>query len=326
MRRTVLVAALFVASTAQAQQRRCSEYNHAGWDQDLDTASELLAAFDLDRAETVLGATYDQLPCLDRVALPSRLGRYAQLRAITAFFRQDEVSVVRWARLAEVTAPWLPWPAPITDDHPMMEILAEHPDVMVGGPDDASWNLPRGSSVFLDGHPSELPVSEVEVPHLVQIFDKKGELLQASWQDGTAFADDLFVAGSVSPVATPRWYIEEDPQGALIALGLAEAPVDGPTELPQEPTKTKKSPTLNVARLIIGGSLVAVAGGLYGGALASKGSLDNVRADGGDALKAGVNRTNTLAITSSVLGVAGIGVGVTAFISDGPGVGFGLRF
>jgi hypothetical protein len=359
-------AVALAPSVAHAQEEVCSgALTHAQWKEGMDAADKQLAAFDVPGAARILEEVKKQVPCLDTIAKPSHLGRFARQMALIAFFEQDEITSVKWGMLQQYAAPSLPWPADLGEDHAFREMLAFADAPSLAGPDDKGLVFPKKGAVFMNGALLERPKARAEVPNLMQIADKSGLITLAYWQDGAAFRDDILAPTAETEVAiAPKWFVPEDPaaMAASAALfgtsdGLADrgagtpapapAPVTAPAPAPApvpvavaqpspapapvpvavvepEPVRKDGGGGVRLPQLLAGGGLGVVAGSLYTVGFVMRGGLGEATTE--DELIAARSRVNLMAIGAGVAAVAGVGVGVTAFVSaDGGGLGWTIQ-
>lgn len=317
-----IAAALIAASPALAQEEVCSgEVNLAEFGAAMDLVDAALAKPDLDDARYLLQQMHPKVPCLNTVADRAAMARYGATRAMVAFFDQDEGAVIQWGLMAQYTAEdGEPFPD-LPETHPIRESLEYADEPSLSGPRGESLAPPKGGGVFLNGVLATQPQWRVEVPVLVQMFDKKERLVHAYWQDGAAFQDAVLTSGTF-PVEPPKWWL-----GPIIEPVEIEAPAV--TDAGREEDKGPKTPSGNGPsgkRLAISGGVAVLSGTLYALAGASAGGLDNAVTE--DELRSARSRTNLLVVGSSMAAAGAIGIGVTAFISDGgaPGLGMSVRF
>ncbi len=297
-----------LSGTAFAQEDICAGiFTHDEWTRAMDAADEAFAAFKVDDAKKILVETRKSVPCLDRIVLPSYLGRYARQQALVAFYEQDEITAVRWGMLQRYAAPNMAWPADFSEDHPLREILDFADEPALSGPENAGLSFPKKGAVFMNGRLLTEPKARAEVPNLIQVADKSGLILSQFWQDGAAFSDEtLGEVGSVPEL--PKWFVAEDDAVASVS----------------KPDKQPKS-GLKIINLAAGGGMAVLAGTLYAVGGASRGSLD--KATTTPELAAARSRVNILAMTSGVAFAGAVGVGVTAFVdTNGGSLGLNWRF
>ncbi len=185
--RPVLAALAFVISTP-ALAVCDAAYTHDDWSHDMADVDASMAALKLHDAAVTLAQTRDQLPCLDTVAQRAHLDRFALQMSTLYFYQSEEDSAVRWANLMSTRPAEAPVPA-------WAEMLDFHDAPVIGGPVEASVVAPRGGAVHMDGERLTAPRAAAEVPHLVQLTDRRGEVLDAWWQDGARFRPDLLGDG-----------------------------------------------------------------------------------------------------------------------------------
>ena len=315
-----IAAALIAAGPAFAQEEVCSGgLNLAEFGAAMDMVDAAIAKPDVDDARYLLQQMHPKVPCLAVAAAPDAMTRYGALRATVAFFDQDESGVVQWGLMARYTAQdGDPFPG-LPETHPLRDTLEFADEPPVSGPPGESLAPPKGGGVFLNGVLATQPLWRVEVPVLVQVFDKKERLVLSHWQDGAAFSDEILTSGTF-PVDPPKWWL-----GPVIAPVEIEAPAIA--DAGEDKVKEKKTPSgdgPSVQRLAISGGVAVLSGTLYALAGASSGGLDKATTE--DELRSSRSRTNLLVVGSSMAAAGAIGIGVTAFISNGPGVGLAVRF
>lgn len=193
-------------SDAWAQDTCAAAYTHADWRKEMDDIDGAFKAFDLDAARIKIDSTWRNVGCLNEVAHPGHIARFARQRALLYFFDQDEDSAIKWGLLSRYAAPDFPWPADMAEDHPFREMLTNAEDPPIGGPDDASLLIEKKGAAFINGKPLLEPKARAEVPNLIQIADKKGAVLVTFWQDGAAFATDMIGPPGVV-LEVPKWYV-----------------------------------------------------------------------------------------------------------------------
>jgi hypothetical protein len=219
LRHAIAGAWLLMTADAYAQEKLCAgTYSHQEWLGAMDQADGFLASFKLKEARVTIYAARELVPCLDAIAKPSHLGRYARQLALLEFLAQDEETSARWALLSRTAAPALPWPADIPDDHPFREAVSALETPSVTGPADKGLLIPKGGAAFLDGTPLNSPQALADVPHLYQVTDAAGVLVSAYWIDGGGFHEEaLTVPGK--PPRIPKWWTPE-PEADILAMKL----------------------------------------------------------------------------------------------------------
>ena len=202
-----IAAALIAAGPAFAQEEVCSGgLNLAEFGAAMDMVDAAIAKPDVDDARYLLQQMHPKVPCLAVAAAPDAMTRYGALRATVAFFDQDESGVVQWGLMARYTAQdGDPFPG-LPETHPLRDTLEFADEPPVSGPPGESLAPPKGGGVFLNGVLATQPLWRVEVPVLVQVFDKKERLVLSHWQDGAAFSDEILTSGTF-PVDPPKWWL-----------------------------------------------------------------------------------------------------------------------
>jgi len=310
--------ALLSPGLATAQDAVCNGvFTHSEWSAAMDQADQTLADFKIDDAKELLAKTHKSVPCLDTVVLPSHLGRFARQNALVAFYEQDELTAVRWGMLQRYAAPDMPWPEDFGEDHPLREILDFADEPTLAGPDDKGLVFPKKGAVFLNGRLLTETKARAEIPNLIQITEKSGEMTLQYWQDGAAFRDSILGEPGAVP-EMPKWFVPES-EGGTEAVASAD-----PKPKPEKPPKPDRSGP-KIGNLAAGAALAVAAGTLYGVGGASRGGLKNATSE--TELVSIRSRTNMLALSSGVAFAGAIGVGVTAFVdTEGGALGVNFRF
>lgn len=181
----------------------CEPYAHEDWRTDMDQVDADLGALALTDARQKLGMMQARVRCLNAIARPDHLARLSRQTALVFWFSQDLDSMEQWA-LASKASATLPWP----------DGLAAHPfaadfDALTL-PDPISLEgrglaAPDKGAVFANGDLLALPAARPSVPTFIQVTDKRGNLVQAFWQDGAAFPDRL-LNDDPTPIRQPRWW------------------------------------------------------------------------------------------------------------------------
>lgn len=222
------LALLLIGGVAQAQEEVCGEF--ADWELEvmLDQADGEMIALNLPAAWRTLAETRKELRCLDTLIDPAHLARLAHGRAfLTWLDQQDEETATTWVRLArsmhaEVLLPIEPPPL-------YREFYGAVPDSELGTVDGGLAKVKRGA-VFMDGYVLDRPEALVITPHFVQLVDKKGKRIDAWWQDGVAFHEDLLDDPGKDP---PKWAVAMSPERGDVTVEqaeptvVAEAPAEG---------------------------------------------------------------------------------------------------
>lgn len=311
--RLALALSLAWGPSALAQEEVCSgQVNLGEFAAAMDLVDAAIEQADVDEARYLLQQVHPKVPCLNEPATAVALVRYGLLRATVAFFDQDEVTATRWARFAVYAdEDGDPWPEDIPPTHPIREMLEFALEPGEGGPP-MGLEVPKKGGMLLNGKLILQPRWYTEVPGLLQVFDKKLEPVDGAWIDGTAFPE-RFLRTDPSPVDPPRWW--EEPLPETVAVELPDG-----SELPTE--SADEGP--NITRLAIGGGAAVLAGSLYLVAASSTSGLEQASSE--EELAAARSRVNLLVLGSGLTGAAALGIGITAFVHDGPGVGIRGRF
>lgn len=181
-------------ATALAQQEACTPQAPATFAQALDAVEPLLSE-DLSTASTTLDAAAEVARCLSEPVEPSVLARFAWYRAEVASLNQEEVATWAWATAAGDAGSDAPAER-VPPFHPLRTLLEEAPeDPPMGGPEGVGLAVPKKGTLYADGKPLSTPRVRMETPHLVQVFDRDGELFLSMWQNGAAFSPTLLSAG-----------------------------------------------------------------------------------------------------------------------------------
>lgn len=324
-----MLALAFVTLTtdAYAQDQCMTDYTHEQWRTDMDRVDEQLAEFDLDETRILVDKIWRNVGCLETLVRPGHLARFGRQRALLSFFNQDEDAAVKWGLAARYTAPDYPWALP--EDHPFRAMVTETEDRVMGGIDGATLVVPRKGAAFINGRPLLEPKAPAEVPHLIQVTDKKGHVISTWWQDGAAFPND-FIGPEGPPLEVPDWYVPvtdySDAGGEAGDGSTSVASTDpiGPTD-PVGPTPGGGG--LKVVNIAAGGGLGLAAGTMYLIAGAAAGKINNGNFEDSQELKATRSRANLMVVGAGMAAAGAVGVGVTAFVAaDGAGVGFNVRW
>jgi len=191
----------------------------------LDATEEALGDLQVDRADRILDDIVGVMRCIGSPLAPDDLGRLAQQVALVAFYDADQAELRSWTWLERDTVGGA-WPddlfsVPATF-HPMRAALSEPPLVVADG----GWLPPKRGAVLVDGRPSASPEARSEVPHLLQMLDKKGRVVWSGWMVG-ADAPERWLDEAGGPVDVPRW-VDVPPEPAPWDDGVAavDPPVD----------------------------------------------------------------------------------------------------
>jgi hypothetical protein len=201
------LAVLLVAAPAAAQQPACPRtYELAQFRAYLDAVDEEYLNLDFNKAAALLDAGQPNVPCIIQVVPTEDVARYAIRRAYSLELDLDENEAQRWAALAFALDPELDWPAYVPPDHAARKMLDGRPPPESIDIEGKGFVVPPGGGVFLDGRWLAEPRAEQGLPHLLQVGDAAGELVQSEWIDGTSFPEDLLGRPPSVPLELPRWY------------------------------------------------------------------------------------------------------------------------
>jgi hypothetical protein len=231
------VIAWLLVATAWAQEESCGgilsveELREA-----LDATEEALADLQVDRADRILDDVVDILRCVGSPLTPDDLGRLARHVALVAFYDADQAELRSWTWLERDTVgggwPVAELPVPGTF-HTLRADLSEPPLVVADG----GWSPPKGGAVLIDGRPSVGPEARSEVPHLLQMLDKKGRVVWSGWMLG-ADAPERWLDPSGGPIDVPRWVDEPAPPAPWDDGPIDASPSEG------EPVAVDGPPTV----------------------------------------------------------------------------------
>ena len=189
---------------AQAQAPACQPMGIADMRAGLDQIEAAMRRTAQEKAMGAIILMFERMACLTERATPNDLARYGRLRCEIAFWDQDEDLAIQWCSFAQ-NIENQPWPSRIGETHPIRQLMAdiEKPEAL--GPSNKDLASPKGGVALLDGRPSNRAVALVEVPHFVQLIDKKQIVVTSRWIDGAAFPEELLIAASGSPPSPPKW-------------------------------------------------------------------------------------------------------------------------
>lgn len=300
---------LLLPSFAFAQQETCSGYTNIELDEANARANDAFMKVDIGRAQRALIRAQNQLRCLDEPVLPDSFATFGRLRGLLAFFDEDESLATQWGVAAREASPDLEWSAMFDEDHPFRELIEETEKPQVSGVQGGFLKIPQKGAFLINGQLIWEPMTTIEIPHLVQIVDKKGNVISSMWQDGAAFSDTVLTDEAPSTFKAPRWY-----RGEV-------------TEVPAELLAQRKPfPT---AKVVTSASLLVASGALYALSASQVGKLNSAQADGSlgsiDDLAARRSTINLLAVGSGLTGLAAVGTSVTLLV-DNSTVGVNFRF
>ena len=243
---------LLPGAAAYAQDACTAGYAHEQWRTEMDKVDAAFQQFDLNKARVEIDAVWRHVGCLDAVARPGHLARFARQRALLHFFDQDEETATRWGLLARYTAADFPWSADFAEDHPFRSMVSGASDLPIGGPENAGFKANKKTPyIFLNGRWITEPRARAEIPNLMQFTDKKGLVTSTFWQDGAAFPEDI-LGPPLTPPAAPKWFVErttyEDAGGANVFA--ADRPNEPPPAVAPEPVKSDPTPPNDVGGTI----------------------------------------------------------------------------
>ena len=307
----VLFAIVMIAlpTVSFAQQETCSGYTNVELNEAIERSRDAFSKADLGRAQRAILRAQNQLRCLDEPVHPDSFAFFARLRGLLAFFDQDESLATQWGVAARQASPDLAWSDLFDEDHPFRELLEETEDPPLSGVQGGFLNIPSKGAFLINGQLTWQPMTVIEVPHLIQIVDRRGKIVLSIWQDGAAFSDTILTDEAPSSFKAPRWYLGNVP--------------DVPTELLAQ---KRPFPTAKVAT---SGSLLILSGTLYALSASKARSLKDAQSSASlgslDDLSKSRGTINLLAVGSGLTGLAAVGTSVTLLI-DNPTVGVSFRF
>ena len=169
----------------------------------LDAVESALLDLDGAQADRLLDYAHHELRCAQTPATPADVGRMASHEAVLHWYDQDPEEAVRWGwAVLDTVGSSTDWPE-VTPSGLLTELNANPlPDAT--GPQGVGLQPPAKGAVLRSGFLLTEPRAPVRVPGLMQLVDKRGEVLETWWQDGSAFDDDLL--GPPRSLSAPRWY------------------------------------------------------------------------------------------------------------------------
>jgi hypothetical protein len=307
----VLLALVMIAlpTISFAQQETCSGYTNVELNEAVARSTDAFSKADLGRAQRSILRAQNQLRCLDEPVHPDSFASFARLRGLLAFFDQDEILATQWGVAARQASPDLAWSDLFDEDHPFRDLLDETEAPPLSGVQGGFLNIPSKGAFLINGQMTWQPMTSIEVPHLIQIVDKRGSIVSSMWQDGAAFSDTVLTDEPPSSFTTPRWY-----QG----------------DVPEVPTEllAQKRP-FPTGKVVTSGSLLILSGTLYALSASRARSLKDAQSSASlgsmDELAQSRGTVNLLAVGSGLTGLAAVGASVTLLI-DNPTVGVSFRF
>jgi hypothetical protein len=296
---------LWLASVAFAQTEVCgTPYSRIEFGAAVGEVDDAYRDNDGREAKYKLQQIGEKLLCHDEVVDRLLFAKFARFMALSYFFEQDEEGAVRWGNTAKATG------APLTYDsrtypEAFVERLETAEEPIEGGPG-GGLNVPSGGGVFLDGSLLLEPVTQAEIPHLVQVFDRDQAFVGAYWQTGAAFDPNILGDDTPKP---PKWWTGDG------ASSARQRDADA---------GTSKSGGVPVAPVAIGGGLLAVSGITYALASVTAGGMSELST--GEELTAARTRANSLVLVSGLTFAGAVGVGVGGVLVSTDGIRFRGRF
>jgi len=200
--------------TLAAWSAPCAEtYSDRALNAELLSLDESLELGDLLSATVIAEEVHDHMLCMETVASPVAMARYARQQALIHFYRQDELELARWGQVVEYTWPSLPWSSSFGATHPF-RVMIEEAEPHIGG-SGRPLAAPRGGAVFWNGRHLTRGDAPTEVPALIQVA-VRGHVIESWWQDGAMFPDAA--VGDQVP-STPKWAADLPPGWQLAILG-----------------------------------------------------------------------------------------------------------
>jgi len=276
----MLVMALIAG--ALARPPGCEQVGLKGWKKALAASEEALRVGEFGKAGAMLDETEDRLACLEELAPKELLGAVARQRAYQSMMEFDEVQATQWVQLARITTPEFSWFSWVPDRH-IVRRLDREPDPMSGRVRDKGLVIPDGGGVFLDGRYLLVPEAEADVPHLLQVANGEGVVVNAEWISGAAFPDYALSSDAAEAPPPPLWFTN---------------PVD-PAELRRARRGRRAQSAAGVA---------AVSAATFVTAWMARGAYSEHPTDG---LRTVVNGAT---VASGALGVGALGIGVFALV------------
>jgi hypothetical protein len=252
---------LALLGTAQARDPSCPDLTVAQLEGLIEQVDLAYLNLDMRQANALLAAAEPRVPCILEIVPTSVVAAFALRRSYSLALELDPSEAKRWARLAKALEPSLPWPAYIPSDHEIRDLIADEEPAQKIPVRAKGLAVPPGGGVFLDGRFLDKPEAETAIPHLLQVGDVNGELVVATWQDGTAFPEEILGPPTASPPVLPEWYGKP--------LGTVK------TRKPPRPWTESRERRLETSL----GFLVA-GGTLYGSALLARSAYEQRPTDG----------------------------------------------
>lgn len=257
----------------------------------IDEALEQYRQLEIDKFRSQVDKARSKVECLETFLSRHLAAEYHRAQGIRLFVDRNSPDAQKHFAAARNLEPSYSFPTdlvpegnPLLDDYKALEPMPG-----------SFEELPRPSlgTLKLDG--STTRKRGTGRPVIFQLADGTGKVV---------------LSKVLGPEAGPPDY-ESDAEGSD-----AKAP-DDKGKKPPRTKGAKKGPS--VPLLVVAGVAAVAAGGLYGGAFASKSSWKNVPANSGDVDKVNSARglTNGLVVGSWVAGGVAVGMGTTAFVVNG---------
>jgi hypothetical protein len=173
---------------------------------DLDGVEAALRDADGDEAARRLGAAVDAWPCSAEPAYPHDVARMGRLAALVAWSAGDVDEMARWARLWQSVDPTV-GPMMRRGPNPEGFVAAVGAIALPAVATGAGQGIvpPKRGLVTMDGVPAWSADALPDTPHLVQVWDRRGQLVSGVWQEGADF--DAALLGSSSDRTLPDWWV-----------------------------------------------------------------------------------------------------------------------
>lgn len=198
---------------AFAQTAVCTPLSQADLRAGLDQVEAAMRRTALEKSMEASVALYDALECASEIIDPKDLARLARLRCEIAFWDQDEEQAISWCAFAR-TVHNLPWPSRLQEGHPLRSAAEETEQPPIGEIPNKSLVISNGGLFLLDGRPAWEAKAYSEIPHFIQIVDKKQTVLLSKWIDGAAFPDDKLGPKLSGSPKIPKWFTAPAPAPA----------------------------------------------------------------------------------------------------------------